>query len=89
MDPPAVPVAGQKPTLEFAGHQASDVAAPVAGYVGDGAFERAASDSPYQQVIYRTRNHGDVTGLILLAALVSAVVVIAVVLARRTRRVSV
>ena len=108
MDPTTVPVAGQKPTLEFAGHLDSDVAAPLAGYVGEGAFltrwsdriydpasidgdyvfERAASDTPYQQVIYRTRNHGDVMGLILLAVLASAVVVVVAVLARRARKVS-
>jgi len=108
MDPTAVPVAGYKPTLEFAGHIGPDVAPPLAPYVGDGAFltgwsdhiydpayidgdyvfERAASDTPYQQVIYRTRNHGDITGLILIAALGSAVVVIVVVLARRARKVS-
>jgi hypothetical protein len=47
---------------------------------GDYVFELAASDTPYQQVIYRTRNRGDVTGLILLAAFATGVV--RVVLAR-------
>ena len=108
MDPKAVPVAGQKPSLEFAGHvERADVSPALAAYVGDGAFltrwnddifepelidgdyvfEPAASDTPFQHVIYRTRNRGDLTGLILIAALASGVV-IAVVLARRHRKAS-
>lgn len=55
---------------------------------GDYVFERAVADTPYQQVIYRTRDRGDITGLILLAALASVVVAIVVVLARRARNVS-
>jgi hypothetical protein len=54
---------------------------------GDYVFEPAASDTPFQHVIYRTRNGGDLTGLILIAALASGVV-IAVVLARRHRKAS-
>jgi Uncharacterized protein conserved in bacteria (DUF2330) len=50
---------------------------------GDYVFEQAATDSTYQHVIHRTRNRGDLTGLILLAVLASSVVVIAIVLARR------
>ena len=50
---------------------------------GDYTFAQAASDTAYQHVIYRTRNRGDITGLILLAALASGLVVVAVVLARR------
>ena len=46
---------------------------------GDYVFEQAASDTPYQQVIYRTRDRGDITGLVLLAALASAVVAVVVV----------
>jgi hypothetical protein len=104
MDPTTIPVAGQEPSLEFAGRlERSDVSPALSAYVGDGAFltrwnddivepasidgdyvfERAASDTSFQHVIYRTRNRGDLTGLILLALLASGVVVIAVVLARR------
>ncbi len=36
---------------------------------GDYVFEQAPSDSTYQQVIYRTRDRGDLTGLILLGVL--------------------
>jgi hypothetical protein len=52
---------------------------------GDYVFEQAASDTPFQHVIYRTRNHGDVTGLILMAVLASGVVALIVVVARRAR----
>jgi hypothetical protein len=52
----------------------------------DYVFERAASDTAFQRVIYRTRNHGDITGLILLGVLAAAAVVAIVVLARRTAR---
>jgi hypothetical protein len=107
MDPESVPVAGQKPSLEFAGHvERADLSPALAGYVGSGAFltqwndyiyepelidgdyvfEPAASDTPFQHVIYRTRDHGDITGLVLLAVLASCVVVLIVVLARRRRR---
>jgi hypothetical protein len=50
---------------------------------GDYVFEQAVSDTAYQQVIYRTRDRGDVTGLILLGVLASGVLVIVVVLVRR------
>jgi hypothetical protein len=53
---------------------------------GDYVFGPAASDTPFQHVIYRTRDHGDTTGLILLAVLASCAVVLVVVLARRRRR---
>jgi Uncharacterized protein conserved in bacteria (DUF2330) len=107
MDPKSVPVAGQKPSLEFAGHiQRADISPALAAYVGDGAFltqwndniyqpelidddyvfEPAASDTPFQHVIYRTRDRGDITGLVLLAVLASCVVVLIVVLARRRHR---
>lgn len=52
----------------------------------DYVFTQAPSDSTYQQVIYRTRNRGDITGLILLAMLASGVVAVVVVLARRSAR---
>jgi Uncharacterized protein conserved in bacteria (DUF2330) len=107
MDPTSMPVAGQKPSLEFAGHvERADISPALAAYVGDGAFvtnwndyiyepelidgdyvfEQAASDTPFQHVIYRTRDRGDITGLILLAVLASCAVVLIVVLARRRRR---
>jgi hypothetical protein len=109
MDLTALPVAGQPPSLEFAGHvQRADVSPALADYVGDGAFltrwndyiadpasidgdyvfEQAASDTQFRHVIYRTRNRGDLSGLILLAALAAGVVTLAVVLARRSGQVS-
>ncbi len=45
---------------------------------GDYVFAPASTDSAYQQVIYRTRNRGDITGLLLLAAVVAGGVVVAV-----------
>jgi hypothetical protein len=107
MDPESVPVAGQKPSLEFAGHvERADLSPALAGYVGDGAFltqwndyiyqpelidgdyvfQSAASDTPFQHVIYRTRDHGDITGFVLVAVLASCVVVLIAALARRRRR---
>lgn len=107
MDPAAVPVAGERPSLEFAGRvEPPNVSPALADYVGDAAFltrwknniidpasidgdyvfEPAPSDTAFQQVIYRTRNHGDLTGLILLAVIASGVVVIAVLLGRRASR---
>ncbi len=104
MDPDRVPVAGQQPSLQFAGAiEPADVSPALAGYVtdrtfltrwndyiddpsaidGDYVFAQAGSDSMYQQVIYRTRNRGDVTGLVLIAALAAAAVVAVVVLRRR------
>jgi hypothetical protein len=104
MDPTAVPVAGQQPSLQFAGlFEGADVSPALAAYIGDGAFltrwndyigepalidgdyvfEQAASDTTYQQVFYRTRNRGDVTGLILLGALSAGVLVAIIVLVRR------
>jgi hypothetical protein len=107
MDPTALPVAGQRPSLEFAGPvERADVSPALAAYVGEGAFltrwndyiadpasidsdyvfEQAPSDTLFQHVIYRTRNRGDLTGLALLTALASGVVVLTVVLVRRLRR---
>jgi hypothetical protein len=107
MDPESVPVAGHKPSLEFAGRvERADLSPALAAYVGDGAFlthwndhiyqpelidgdyvfEPAASDTPFQHVIYRTRDHGDITGFTLLAVFASGAVVFVVVLARRRRR---
>jgi hypothetical protein len=53
---------------------------------GDYVFEPAMSDTPFQHVTYRTRNHGDITGFVLLAVLASCVVVLIVVFARRRHR---
>jgi hypothetical protein len=53
---------------------------------GDYVFEPAASDTPFQHVIYRTRDHGDITGFALLAVFASGAVVFVAVLARRRRR---
>lgn len=104
MDPRDVPVAGQQPSLEFAGHvEGADVSPALAAYFGDGAFltrwnehigepasidgdyvfEQAASDTTYQHVIYRTRDRGGLTSLILLAALAAGAVALAVMLVRR------
>ena len=53
---------------------------------GDYAFAPASTDSAYQQVIYRTRNRGDITGLLVLAAVVAGGVVVARALGRRVTR---
>jgi hypothetical protein len=53
---------------------------------GDYVFEQAPSDSTYQQVIYRTRDRGDVTGLILLGTLGVGAIVILVALLRLAMR---
>ena len=102
MDPSAVPVAGDKPTLEFAGRVERSASPALADYVGDAAFltrwkntifdpaaiegdylfEQAPADTPYQQVIYRTRNRGDLTALILLGALGVGGIVTIVLLTR-------
>ncbi|WP_319454065.1 MULTISPECIES: DUF2330 domain-containing protein [unclassified Mycobacterium] len=50
---------------------------------GDYAFTRAEADTPYQQVRYVTRYHGDVTGLILLALAGLSVLTLVIVLVRR------
>jgi hypothetical protein len=103
MDPAAVPVADEKPSLAFAGPvEHADVSPALADYVGDAAFltrwrntifdpasidgdyvfEQAPSDSTYQQVIYRTRDRGDVTSLILLGVLGVGAIATLVVLVR-------
>ena len=81
MDPTAVPVAGDKPTLEFAGPVERSDSPALADFVGDAAFltrwkntifdpaaiegdyifEQAPADTPFQQVIYRTRDRGHIT----------------------------
>jgi hypothetical protein len=50
---------------------------------GDYVFEQAAADTAYQQVIYRERNRGDITGLALLAVVGLCGLMIVVALARR------
>ncbi len=102
MDPAAVPVAGEPPSLEFAGRIDPGDAPALADYVGDGAFltrwkntifepatitgdyifEQAPSDTPFQQVIYRTRDRGELTSLILLGALAAGGIVTIVLLTR-------
>jgi hypothetical protein len=51
----------------------------------DYAFTRAEADTPYQQVRYVTRHHGDVTGLILLALAGLGALTLVVLLIRRRR----
>jgi hypothetical protein len=106
MDPTSVPVAGNAPTLEFAGRiDRADVSPALADFVGDGTlltrwnnaiavpaaidgdyiFHAADADTAYQQVIYRERNRGDLTGLALLAVIGLTVVIVLVALARGKR----
>jgi hypothetical protein len=102
MDPTAIPVAGEAPSLEFAGRIERSDSPALADYVGDGAFltrwkntifepaaiegdyvfEQASSDTPFQQVVYRTRNRGEETALILLGALGVGGIVTIVLLTR-------
>jgi hypothetical protein len=49
----------------------------------DYAFTRAAADTPYQQVRYVTRHHGDITGLILVALAGLGVLTLVILLIRR------
>jgi hypothetical protein len=106
MDPSAVPVAGDKPTLEFAGHIERSDSPALADFVGDAAFltrwkntifdpatiegdyifEQAPADTPFQQVVYRTRDRGHITYLILVASIGVAGVAAAVLLIRRMMR---
>jgi hypothetical protein len=53
---------------------------------GDYIFAPAVDDTAYQQVIYRERNRGDVTGLALLGLIFVAGIVIVITLARRSAR---
>lgn len=102
MDPSAVPVPDDKPTLEFAGRIDRSASPALADYAddakfltrwkntiwepaaidGDYIFEQASSDTPFQQVIYRTRDRGDVTYLILLGLLGIGGIVTIVLLTR-------
>lgn len=50
---------------------------------GDYVFEQATADTPYQRVIYRERNRGDLTGLTLLVAVGLGGVAVSVLVARR------
>ncbi len=54
----------------------------------DYVFEPASSDTPFQHVIYRTRDRGDIIGLVLLAVIASTVVIFVVALTRRRRNTS-
>jgi hypothetical protein len=49
----------------------------------DYVFTRAATDTDYQQVILRTRNRGEVTGLALLGAIIAVGAAAIIVAARR------
>jgi hypothetical protein len=106
MDPSAVPVAGDRPTLEFAGPVEQRDSPALADFVDDAAFltrwkntifdpaaiegdyifEQAPSDTPFQQVVYRTRDRGHITYLILVASIGVAGVAAAVLLIRRMMR---
>jgi hypothetical protein len=110
MDPTSVPVPGDDPTLQFAGHLDPDaVSGDLAPFVGDGSFltrwtneigtpasisgdyvfGMAADDAAYQQVIYRVRDRGDLTGLALVALvpiLGAAVTILIAVRVLRSRR---
>jgi hypothetical protein len=106
MDPSAVPVAGDRPTLEFAGTVEQRDSPALADFVDDAAFltrwkntifdpaaiegdyifEQAPSDTPFQQVVYRTRDRGHITYLILVASIGVAGVAAAVLLIRRMMR---
>lgn len=101
MDPSALPVPGNAPTLQYAGPVDAPALADYRGryltrwtnYLGephridgDYVFARAATDSDYAQVIYRTRNRGDVTGLALIAAALGGVVLVAALWWRRRRQ---
>jgi hypothetical protein len=55
---------------------------------GDYLFEPAADDTAYQQVVYRERNRGDVTGVALLAVIGLGTLALVVALVRRRRSVS-
>lgn len=101
MDPRAVPVPGNAPTLQYAGRVDTPALAEYRGryltrwtdYLdepkridGDYTFTRATTDADYAQVIYRTRNHGDVTGMALIAAALGAAALVAVLWWRRRRQ---
>jgi len=107
MDPSAVPVARDKPALEFAGRlDATTAAPPLQPYLakgefltrwsnslaqpdlidGDYVFSQADTDTPYQDVVYVTRDRGAITGLILVVALGLGAVTLAIVVASRRRR---
>ena len=101
MDPTSLPVPGNAPTLQYAGPtDAASLAGYRGRYLtrwtnylgepqridGDYVFTRAATDSDYAQVIYRTRNRGGVTGLALVAAALGGVVLIGALWWRRRRQ---
>ncbi len=79
---------GDSPTLaDYVGDGAfltrwKNTISEPAAIEGDYVFEQAASDTPFQQVIYRTRDRGEVTTLILLGAIGVAGIVAIVLLVR-------
>lgn len=101
MDPSALPVPGNAATLQYAGRVDAPALTSYRGHYltrwtnylgepqridGDYVFTRAATDSDYAQVIYLTRNHGDVSGLALIGAGLGAGVLVAVLWWRRRRQ---
>ena len=86
MDPSQIPVAGNDPSLTFAG-RIEAMPPALAEYAGEAAFltrwkntiddpsaidgdyvfVQASADTPFQEVIYRYRDRGDITGLVLVA----------------------
>lgn len=101
MDPSRLPVRGNAPTLQFAGRVDAPALASFGGghYLtrwtnqlgapadidGDYVFTRAESDTDHHQVILRTRNRGDVTGVALLGVIFAGAAA-AVVFAVRRRQ---
>ena len=67
----------------------SDFIGTPRSIVGDYVFDRAPQDTPYQRVVSVTRNRGDVTGAIVLAAAGVGLVALIVGGVRRTRRTAV
>jgi hypothetical protein len=110
MNPTAIPVARDEPTLDFAGPlDPADTGPALRPYLAKGAFvsrwtnflaqpelidgdyvfSRAVADTPYQRVIYVTRNHGELTGAILVVAVGFGAVVLALTVKNRRRRAAV
>lgn len=52
----------------------------------DYVFTRAGDDTAYQQVVYRTRERGDLTGALLILAAATALLAATVLVLRRTRQ---
>ncbi|WNG84426.1 DUF2330 domain-containing protein [Mycobacterium sp. ITM-2016-00316] len=63
----------------------TDVIGRPARIEHDYVFTRADSDTTYQQVIYRTREHGDLTGALLILAVVATATFLVLRLVRQAR----